>query len=70
MEGELDRFGHAQAETTAPEAVGFQPARSGQDGVAFGLDFRPRSLVHLVGRQVVQLAVHVLPVVPSHEAST
>ena len=33
MEGELDRFWHAQAEATAPEAVGFQCSRPGQDGV-------------------------------------
>jgi len=68
MEGELDGFGDAQAEASAAEAVGFQPARPVQDGVAFGLDFRPLPLVHLVRRQVVQSAMHMLPVVPGHES--
>lgn len=67
MEGELDRFGHAQAEASATEPVWSQATRPGQDGVAFGLDYRSRPLVHLVGSEVVQLAVHVLSVVPGHE---
>jgi len=67
VEGELDRFGDAKAETASAEEVWFQPARPGQDCIAFGLDLGPLPLVHLVGRQVVQSAVHVVPVVPGHQ---
>lgn len=67
MECELDRFGYAQAEASRTEAVWFQRASPSQDVVASSLDFCPLPLVHLVGREVVELAVHVPFIVPPHE---
>jgi hypothetical protein len=67
MEGEFDGFWHVQAESSGTEAIGFQRACPGQDGVAYGLDFRYLPLVHLVGREEVRLDMHVLSIVPAHE---
>ncbi len=68
MEGEFDRFWYSHTEAARTESIRFQSASPCQNGIASVLDFRAFPPVHLVGSEVVQSAVHVLAVVPSHES--